>query len=150
MKRPVLRLGQPVQSCTRLLGLGIGRHGAGSGGLAGKIGMIEGSPDLSPGDRVSMFSYGSGSCSEFYAGLVGKDARAVAAGASLGRLLDERHPLTVRDYEDVERERTCWLDQGDFEPSLDGFGGWYDRHYRGKGKLVFRGIKEHYRCYGWS
>ena len=56
----------------------------------------------------------------------------------------------MREYEDIERERTCWIDQGDFVPATDGFNGWYDKYYAGKGLLVFRGIEEHYRRYGWS
>jgi hydroxymethylglutaryl-CoA synthase len=125
-----------------------GTYGAST--FIGLLSLIEGSDDLSPGDRVSMFSYGSGSCAEFYCGLVGSDARAVAAEAELGALLDARYSLTVRQYEDIERERTCWIDCGDFAPSLDGFDDWYDRHYRGQGYLVFQGIAEHYRRYGWS
>lgn len=122
----------------------------GSSTFIGLLGLIEGSPDLQPGDRVGMFSYGSGSCSEFYSGLVGSEAKTIAAALDLGRALDQRYALTVREYEDAERERTCWLDQGDFEPCTDGFDSWYDKHYRGKGLLVFQGVGEHYRRYGWS
>lgn len=122
----------------------------GSATFIGLVGMIDQSDDLQPGDRISMFSYGSGSCSEFYSARIGHNAKAVAAAAGLQALLDARRPLSVREYEDCERERTCWLDQGDFVPCTDGFDDWYERHYRGKGLLVFQGISEHYRRYGWS
>ncbi len=122
----------------------------GSATFIGLVGMIDQSDDLQPGDRISMFSYGSGSCSEFYSARIGHNAKAVAAAAGLQALLDARRPLSVREYEDCERERTCWIDQGDFVPCLDGFDNWYDKHYRGRGLLVFQGIGEHYRRYGWS
>ncbi len=114
------------------------------------LALVERCEDLRSGDRVGMFSYGSGSCAEFYSGLVGPGAREVAAEAGLGALLDARRALTVREYEEAERERTLWVDHGDFSPSIDGLGGWYEQHYRGKGKLVFQGAEEHYRRYGWS
>jgi hydroxymethylglutaryl-CoA synthase len=116
----------------------------------GLTGLIERSDDLHPGDRVSMFSYGSGSCAEFYCGRIGPDAKELALEVGLGSKLDERYQLTVREYEDIERERTCYIDEGDFEPCTAGFSDWYARRYKQKGLLVFQGIKEHYRCYRWS
>jgi 3-hydroxy-3-methylglutaryl CoA synthase len=122
----------------------------GSSTFIGLTALIEGSSDLNPGDRVSMFSYGSGSCAEFYCGLIGPDAKELVKKVDLGRKLDARYQLSVREYEDVERERTCYIDHGDFAPSTDGFSDWYARRYKGQGLLVFQGIREHYRCYGWS
>ena len=112
--------------------------------------LLEREAELRRGDRIGMFSYGSGSCAELYSGLVGEGAREVAVAAKLGELLDARHSLTVREYEDAERERTAYIDCGDFEPSTDGFGGLFDRVYKGSGRLVFQGAREHYRQYGWS
>jgi hydroxymethylglutaryl-CoA synthase len=114
------------------------------------LGLFDSCPELQAGDRVGMFSYGSGSCAEFYSGLVGPRAHEVAKAANLGGLLDARRRITVREYEEAERERTCYVDNGDFEPSTDGFRGWYDEHYKGKDYLVFRGNKEHFRQYAWS
>jgi hypothetical protein len=56
----------------------------------------------------------------------------------------------VEQYEHCERERTCWIDQGDFETSTAGLGGWYEERYAKKGLLVWRGAREHYRSYAWS
>jgi hydroxymethylglutaryl-CoA synthase len=122
----------------------------GSATFIGLVAMLEGAADLAAGDRIGMFSYGSGACAEFYSGLVGRRARDLACGIELGAKLDARHPLTVREYEDIERERTCWIDQGDFAPSTTGFDDWYERRYRGQHLLVFQGIADHYRKYGWS
>ena len=116
----------------------------------GLLGLIESATDLEPGDRISIFSYGSGSCAEFYSGVVCPEARAAAREARLPDLLDARYQLAVEEYEAVEQERTSFIDLGDYEPRLAGLAGWYDRHYRGKDLLVFRGMQDHYRQYGWS
>ena len=114
------------------------------------LSLIDACPDLVAGDRLGVFSYGSGCCAEFYSGLVGPRAGELAAAAGLPALLDARYNLSVREYEEAERERSCYIDCGDFEPSTNGFGDWYKRHYEGSGKLVFRGIADHYRRYSWS
>jgi hydroxymethylglutaryl-CoA synthase len=114
------------------------------------LGLIDSAADLEPGDRLGIFSYGSGSCAEFYSALVGPHAREVAREAGLQMLLDQRYALNVEQYEAIERQRTEHIDLGDFETCTEGFDDWYDRHYRGRGKLVFRGIREHYRQYAWS
>ncbi len=113
-------------------------------------GLIANSPDLEPGDRIGIFSYGSGSCAEYYSGLVCPEAKDVVRAAKLPELLDARYPLSVREYEEAERERTCYIDCGDFTSSIDGFNGWYEKHYQGRGYLVFQGVEEHYRKYAWS
>ena len=118
--------------------------------LIGLMGLIDGSDDLRTGDRVGIYSYGSGCCAEFYSGLVGPAAREVVRDAGLPRLLDARHAVSVEAYEEVERERTRYIDCGDYAPGLDGLESWYERHYQGRGLLVFRGMKDYYRRYAWS
>ncbi len=113
-------------------------------------GLIDASPSLSAGDRVGIYSYGSGSCAEFYSGTVGVDARAAVAEARLGDQLDQRRPLTLPEYEACERATlaaTCARDYvapADLMPSL------YESHYEGRGKLVFRGTRDYFREYAWS
>lgn len=114
------------------------------------LGLLDRTPELRHGDRVSVFSYGSGSCAELYAARIGPDAHAVAKEAGLAALLDAREALTVREYEECERERCCWIDQGDYRVSTDGIRGHYDRAFRGRERLVFEGCEEHYRRYAWS
>jgi polyketide biosynthesis 3-hydroxy-3-methylglutaryl-CoA synthase-like enzyme PksG len=97
-----------------------------------------------------MYSYGSGSTGEFYSGCFGSQAAGVAQQADLLGLLDARLELTLREYEDAERERTCFIDYGDFEVSLSGFRDLYLKSYEGQHKLTFRGAKEHIRQYEWS
>jgi 3-hydroxy-3-methylglutaryl CoA synthase len=94
------------------------------------LGLIDASDDLTAGERIGIFSFGSGSCAEFYSGLVGQHARQVARTADLARLLDERYALTVEEYEAVERERTTQVGNPDFTTSLDGLDDWYKRSSR--------------------
>jgi hydroxymethylglutaryl-CoA synthase len=114
------------------------------------LGLIDGSSYLMTGDRLGIYSYGSGSCAEFYSALLGAEAHAVARTADLQGLLDRRYSLGVAEYEAIERARDAHVDEGDFVTCTEGFGDWYDRHYRGQSYLVFRGVREHYRQYEWS
>jgi len=116
----------------------------------GLVGLIEGTLDMQAGERVSMFSYGSGCCAEFYCGRICAEAKAEAARARLGEQLNARRPLSIAEYEAIESQRIQWADCGDYEVPLDGLNGWYDRAYRGRRLLTFRGLKEFYRQYEWS
>jgi hydroxymethylglutaryl-CoA synthase len=102
------------------------------------------------GRRAGIYSYGSGSCAEFYGGVFGDDAVEIARAAGVGVLLDQRLPLDVAAYECAERARTEAIDCGDFEVATGGLGGWYDRRYAGRGLLTFRGAVDYERQYAWS
>lgn len=122
----------------------------GSSTFIALLSLIDHDPALRPGDRVGIFAYGSGSCAELYSGRVGHDAAAAAREADLGGVLDARKRITVREYEECEREHHCYIDDGDYEVSRDGLGGWYEERYAGRGRLVFVGCREHFRRYEWS
>jgi len=102
------------------------------------------------GERVGVYSYGSGSCAEFFGGVFGEGAVGEAGRADLDRLLSERRGISVREYEEAERERTAFVDAGDFRTSLDGHDGWYADRYRGRGLLTYRGARDYERLYEWS
>ena len=95
------------------------------------LGLIAGA-DVTPrsGERIGVFAFGSGCCAEFYSGVVPDGATEVARAAGLPELLDDRYPLSIRQYEDAERERLAYIDVSTYRTSLDGFDDWYDRHYR--------------------
>jgi 3-hydroxy-3-methylglutaryl CoA synthase len=115
----------------------------------GLLGLIDGS-DVTDGDRVSVFSYGSGCCAEFYCARIGPEAKAAARVADLPCRLVARRQVSVDEYEGIERQRTAWVDAGDYEVRRDGLGDWYDRAYRDRGLLVFTGMSDFYRQYAWS
>jgi 3-hydroxy-3-methylglutaryl CoA synthase len=65
-------------------------------------------PDLKPGQRVGIYSYGSGSCAEFFSMLVGEGAQEAASrlGETLDTALARRRKLSVPEYEQLETERS--------------------------------------------
>lgn len=51
------------------------------------------------GQTISLFSYGSGCCSELFTGRFAAGSARIGAGIGLGRQLDGRRALTVAEYE---------------------------------------------------
>lgn len=121
-----------------------------SANFLGMLGTIDAAPDLNPGDRISVFSYGSGSCSEFYSAKIGPKAKEWVASTKLKERCDARRQLTVEQYEAMEKERTSHVDVATFEPRRDGLDGLYESHYAGKKLLTLEANKGHFRQYGWS
>jgi 3-hydroxy-3-methylglutaryl CoA synthase len=113
------------------------------------MGTISAAGDsLRPGDRISVFSYGSGSCSEFYPVRVGERAKEIVAAAGLDAGLDARRSVTVPEYEAIEQARAANVDNANFETDKHGpDGAWADHwrsHYEGKGLCVLDGVS------GWE
>lgn len=114
------------------------------------LGLIDADPELLAGDRVSIFSYGSGSCAEFYQGTIGPRARERVAAQALTAGLDARMPVTIAEYEAIERVRAGHIDQSDYEVDQSGLRGLYAQAYAGKGRLVLDGVREYQREYRLS
>lgn len=114
------------------------------------MGTIDHTDHLKGGDRLSIFSYGSGSCSEFYTAIVCPEAKEVVAQANLGQLLDNRKVISVAEYEAVETERTSYIDLPTYTPPLDAVGDLYEKNYAGKNLLIFKSIDGFFREYTWS
>lgn len=111
------------------------------------MGMLDTCDDLNPGDRVSLFSYGSGSVGEFYSGIIGPGAREASAAAGLQAQLDARQALSVASYEELEQARFDLIDASDFNPDLEDLDGLYQRRYAGSGLLRLEKIDQYYRSY---
>lgn len=116
----------------------------------GLLALINGTPGIQPGERISIFSYGSGCCAEFYCGRIGIDATRAAREARLPQQLDARRRVSIDEYEAIEGQRFEWTECGDYDVPEDTLGDWYDRFYRGRDRLVFRGMSDFYRQYAWS
>lgn len=114
------------------------------------MGLVDQCDDLKPGDRLGIFSYGSGSCGEFYSGIVGPDAKEIVSKANLGGLIAERYPLSVEEYETVETARHALIAQGNYAIPTEGYQDLYQRRFVGKKRLVYKGIDNYYRMYGWA
>ena len=114
------------------------------------MGMIDTCDDLEPGDRIGIFSYGSGSSGEYYDAVVCPEAQEVVARADLQGLLDARTRVSVERYEELENDRFALIDVGDQAPDTSELDDLYQRRYVGKGLLTFKGIREYFREYGFA
>lgn len=115
----------------------------------GLLGTLERS-DYRAGDRISIFSYGSGSCAEFYSAKICPEAREVVKRVRLAEQIERRRAISVEQYEAVERRRQGYIDAGTYKPATDTFGDHYQSFYQGKGLLVLRGLEDYFRTYDWS
>jgi hydroxymethylglutaryl-CoA synthase len=116
----------------------------------GLMGMLASGNDIEAGDRISMFSYGSGSCAEFYSVRVCPEAHSLASAANLDRHLDARRLVSVPEYEELERCRTVLVEKGNYETIDTSLDDWFESNYRRKHLLIFTGMKDYYRQYAWS
>jgi 3-hydroxy-3-methylglutaryl CoA synthase len=113
-------------------------------------GLIDASPALSAGDRIGIYSYGSGSCAEFYSVTVAGDARRAVAEARVCEQLTARRALSMPEYEACEQALLRATCARDYAPPADLVPALFDSHYQGQGKLVFRGTRDYFREYAWS
>ncbi len=100
--------------------------------------------------RVGCFSYGSGSCAEFYSGFITSESQARMASKRIGEHLAARRSLSVSEYQhqvlEVERSMTS----KEYEPDQQNLAEHYEHAYRGKGLLVLENVRNYYRKYAWS
>lgn len=124
-----------------------GTYGAST--FLGLMSLIEHDPSAMAGDRIGVFSYGSGSCAELWSARLLPEAREVVRSAGLTQLLDRRRQVSVAEYEAVETARAAVIDSGDYttDRSLlaDHFATYYATPH-----LVFDGMADYYRRYAWS
>jgi hydroxymethylglutaryl-CoA synthase len=113
-------------------------------------GLIDGSPHLQPDDRVGIYSYGSGSCAEFYSVTLVATSHEAVTRARIGEQLDARRRLRVTEYEACERALLAATCARSYMPPCDLVPGLYEEQYAGGGKLVFRGTRDYVREYAWS
>jgi len=106
--------------------------------------------DLKANDRIGVFSYGSGSCAEYYSVLVTEKSKEIAKKAGLKTLIENRYKITVPQYEAMETDRERRIKEGDFTPDFDMVPDLYDAAFKGKGLLVYTGSKGYYRNYKFS
>ncbi|HEY2322104.1 MAG TPA: hydroxymethylglutaryl-CoA synthase [Thermoanaerobaculia bacterium] len=97
--------------------------------------------------RVGLFSYGSGCCSEFYSGTASSESQSAIAAQQLGRQLDERHRLSMAEYERLlDTHKLLPFGTQNGEPDDAGF----EEHFAGRGLLVLDRIRGYHREYRWS
>jgi len=105
------------------------------------LGTLVARDDLVPGDAIGVYSYGSGSCAEFYRAIVGPHPeRAVDPRPGLAT----RVRVDVDRYEAVERERSEGRGAAAYTPSR------FDDWRPAADELVLRHVSDHVRTYGWG
>lgn len=114
------------------------------------LGLLGAPDDLSAGDRISMFAYGSGCQGEMYEAIVGPRAVESARALRAEEALRRRVPLTVEQYERNERAREARIEAPSFRPLRDGLEDVYARAYEGEGLLILESVEQHRRTYTWS
>ena len=102
------------------------------------------------GTRVGLYSYGSGSCGEFFAGILGADAAATVGARRIADHLRARRALTIDEYETIVRQREAVIDVAHWTPARDLPPGHYEEAYAGRRRLVLDSVKDFYRRYSWS
>ncbi|MBA3664830.1 MAG: hydroxymethylglutaryl-CoA synthase family protein [Bacteroidetes bacterium] len=106
--------------------------------------------DLVAEDRISVFSYGSGSCAEFYIVQTTAKSREIALATGLTDLINSRFPISVQHYEAMELAREQRIQSKDFTPDYYLIEGLFEKSYAGKGLLIYTGTKDYYRSYDFS
>jgi len=105
---------------------------------------------IAPGGRVGIYSYGSGSCAEFYSVTVREQARATVSAARIQALLDARRRVSVAEYEACERAVQAATGSREYTPPIDLVPDLYATAYAGQRKLMYQGTHEYRREYAWS
>jgi polyketide biosynthesis 3-hydroxy-3-methylglutaryl-CoA synthase-like enzyme PksG len=121
------------------------------GNIMGATTMLSLASTIDHGDfetpqRIGCFSYGSGCCSEFFSGVVTKDAQERLGALRIGEQLDRRYELSMEEYDRVLASnnavkfgtRSVVVDT-DFIPQA--------RRAQGKETLFLTEIKEFQRQY---
>ncbi|MCY7297029.1 hydroxymethylglutaryl-CoA synthase family protein [Alteromonas sp. a30] len=100
--------------------------------------------------RVGLFSYGSGCCSEFYSGVVTRDAAGVLKSMNIEAHLDNRYELSMEEYDQMLYNNSC-ISFGTRNASYDAnmIPG-AAQYLQGKNRLVLSEIKEFHREYIWT
>lgn len=100
--------------------------------------------------RLGLYSYGSGSCAEFYDGWLVPGAHEVVGRHGIDARLLARREVDVTTYEAIVRAHEASLSQAHFTPELALPAGHYEAACAGHGQLVLERVAEHYRSYRWS
>jgi len=122
----------------------------GASNFVGLCGIIDSVDNLKAGDRISLFSYGSGFQGEFYSALVLPEAKKIVASMKIDEALNARRQVSVEEYEKIENLRDKYIENPDFVPDFSVANNWYDEFYAGKDRLVLKEVKDYYRTYEWS
>ena len=105
---------------------------------------------INPGERIGMYSYGSGSCAEFYASILMPGAKEYVRSLGISEQLASRYDLSIEEFDNIARNLASQAAKDTFETDLSYPDGWYEKFYKDKGLLILKGAKNFIRQYEWS
>jgi hydroxymethylglutaryl-CoA synthase len=106
--------------------------------------------DIKTGDRIGVFSYGSGCCSEFFSVVILPEAREYVKTLGLEAYFRSRYRISVAQYDTLTEKRMAHACEPTYETEIDYPEGWYEKNYHGKKLLIFKGTEDYVRKYEWS
>jgi hydroxymethylglutaryl-CoA synthase len=95
--------------------------------------LLSSSREDHTGNRIGLFSYGSGSCAEFFSAVVQPEAQARVKALGLENLLERRRALSIPEYEAIMAARERLDDKPAEETAGEGF--------------RYQGTRDHKRIY---
>jgi len=64
--------------------------------------------------------------------------------------LDARYDLSIEEFDTLARMRSAHAEKPTFTTNLEYPNGWFDKYYKNKKRLIFRGAEDFIRKYEWS
>lgn len=101
-----------------------------------------------PGQRIGLFSYGSGACAELFSGIVAEGAAAHLARRAIPAALAARAPVDLATYDRLRQHALEALVAPDLRP--DRSGDHWQAAWAGQGRLTLAEVVQHERRYAWS
>lgn len=117
---------------------------------AALISLLLEDDDVRPGDRVGIFSYGSGASAEFYSGFILAEGREAVRSLGIREYLDGRYALSVEQFDRLAAARTEHAGKAMYTTDLNYPPECFERNYRGKKRLIFKGVRDFIRQYDWA
>ena len=104
--------------------------------------------DYDAPQRIGVFSYGSGCCSEFFSGVARPEGRQRLREMGIGKRLDARYEMSMAQYDTLlEKSRTLKFGTRNMVPEVDFVP--EARRALGQPTLFLKEIKEFHREYEW-
>ncbi len=114
------------------------------------ISLIMQDEELKTGDRIGLYSYGSGSCAEFYSALLLPEAKSIIKNLNIKQKLKERYELSIDDFDYLSSIGDTYADKPTFQTDFSKPEGWFNQYYKDKDLLIFKGRENFRRNYEWS
>ena len=87
---------------------------------------------------------------EFYSAIVLPGARDYIKTLGIDEHLDARYDLSIDEFDTLARKRSSHAEKETYETDLNYPAGWFEKYYKDKGLLIFKGAKDFIRKYEWS